>query len=67
MMDTLQRVAFIQTQCCCMNAELEAMKLANEQDKEYGRPLTYQVHDFLRLPDNYGLGHNTVISYLMER
>lgn len=65
-MDKESRVAFIQSQCSCMNAELVSMQVANEEDRQAGRPLTYASHDFCALPDRFGLGHNTVVSYLLD-
>lgn len=64
-MELPARVAFVNSQVACMLAELEAMKLANELDIKAGRPLTNHPADFQNLDARFGLGHNTVVQYLM--
>lgn len=63
-MDIVAKAAFITAQAACMQARLVAMQEQNAADRHAGRPLTYQPGDFEELPDQYGLGHNAVITYL---
>ncbi len=65
-MDHAARVAFVQSQCVCAQAKLAAMLAQNDLDRFFNRPMTYQPHDIEAVPDEFGLGHNTVVSYLME-
>lgn len=66
MFDTGARAAFLQTQVACMLAEMEAMKVENAIRKEDGYAPAYGPDMFRALPDGYGLGHNTVVSYLQD-
>lgn len=63
-MNAEQRVAFILSQVACMNAELEAMKVANLECASAGRAPVYNQNHFLQLADTYGLGHNSVVAFL---
>ena len=65
-MDSTMKSAFITSQCAVMSAKLAAMQEQNRQDLAAGRLPSYNPHDFENLPDEFGLGHNDVISYLME-
>jgi len=65
-MDQHARAAFLITQAACMQAHLASMQEQNATDREAGRPLTHQPHEFASLPDQYGLGHNAAITYLSE-
>lgn len=64
-MDEQARAAFIVSQAACMQAQLAAMQAQNRIDQDNNRPDTYQPHQFESLPDQYQLGHNAVVSYLM--
>lgn len=66
-MDKEQRIAFINSQIVCCNAELVAMQLQNKIDEQAGRPLTNSPKNFSDLPIYFQLGHNQVISYLLEQ
>jgi hypothetical protein len=66
-MDQTARAAFVIAQAACAAIESAAMQTQNAADFTAGRPMTYQQHDFLALPDKYGIHHNAVISYLGER
>lgn len=63
-MDQEARLAFIQSQCVCAAAELEAMKLENKANKAAGHPPKYSPDDFRNLPSMFFLHHNQVIEYL---
>lgn len=64
-METEARVAFINSQTACMLARLESMKVQNTVDAIDGRSPSYRQEAFEDLPDQFGLGHNTVVAYLM--
>jgi hypothetical protein len=59
-----QRAAFLMSQVACMQATLAGMQARNMADRAAGRPVTHQPHEFDALPDQYGLGHNSAITYL---
>lgn len=63
-MDQQARATFLITQSACMQAHLASMQEQNATDREAGRPLTHPPHEFASLPDRYGLGHNSAITYL---
>lgn len=65
-MDQIARAAFIMSQGACCQAKLMAMAEQNTCDREAGRPVSYQPQDFESAPDQFGLGHNAVISYLQN-
>lgn len=58
------RGIYILSQIACMQAELEAMKVRNAECALRGEYPVYGPDDFRRLPDQYGLGCNTVLGYL---
>jgi len=58
------RGAFIMSQVACMQARLTAMTAQNIADEMAGRPLTYLPQHFDALPDQFGLGHNAVVTFL---
>jgi hypothetical protein len=64
-MDQAARAAFIASQIACMQARLAAMMAQNVSDEVAGRPLTYLPQHFDALPDQFQLGHNAVVTYLM--
>lgn len=61
MMDHAARVAFIQAQVVCAQAELLGMAAANSQ---YPEDQPYTKEDFDAVPVKYGIHHNAVIEYL---
>ena len=65
MMDEAARAAFINSQTACMLAELEAMKRLNKMHDIIGRPPAHLPYEFEALADRFGLGHNTVVQYLL--
>lgn len=65
-MDSAAKAAFITSQCACMQAEIACMQEQNKLDKEAGLANTHPPHAFMDLPNRYGLGHNAVLSFLME-
>lgn len=48
-----------------MSAKLAGMQEQNLADRAAGRTPTYRPEDFESLPDQYQLGHNAVITYLL--
>lgn len=65
-MDQHARGVFLMTQAACCQAKLMAMSEQNVADRAAGRPVSYQPDDFESAPDQFGLGHNAVISYLQD-
>ncbi len=65
-MDPIMKAAFITSQAACCHAKLMAMSEQNVTDRAAGRPVSYQPDDFEAAPEHFGLGHNAVISYLMN-
>lgn len=65
-MDQHARGVFLMTQAACCQAKLMAMAEQNTCDRAAGRPITYTPEDFEAAPDQFGLGHNAVITYLQE-
>ena len=65
-MDREQRIVFVQAQTVCAMAEIEAMKAANREREDQGKALAYDEAAFMSVPDQFLIGHNAVISYLME-
>ena len=58
-----QQAAFIHSQTACMLAEMEAMKAANVAREVQGHSYAYGEDEFRALPDRFGLGHNTVVTF----
>jgi len=65
-MNTEQRIAYIQSQVVCAQAEIEGMKALNHERMDGGYTLAYDEAAFLAVPEKYGLTHNQVIAYLMD-
>ena len=65
-MDQVARAAFITAMAACCSAKLAAMQEQNVCDRAAGRPVSYTPDDFETAPDQFGLGHNAVISYLQD-
>lgn len=61
-----KRCAFVNAQVACMAAELAAMSAQNAADLMAMKEQTYKPEDFRKLPDQYLVGHNAVISYLRD-
>jgi len=55
---------FLQSQCICATAEIEAMKAANEYRISRGEQIAYDEEAFLGIPEKYGLHHNSAIKTL---
>jgi hypothetical protein len=62
-----QKAAFIIAQAACASAEIAAMQAANQHRLSLGLAIAYDEAAFLLVADRYQLGHNTVISFFMER
>ena len=65
-MDTDKRVAFIQAQAVCAQAEIEGMKAQNEYRKYLGENPEYVFDDFTAIQSKYMIEHNAVIEYLRD-
>lgn len=66
-MDTAaKRIAFIQAQTVGAMARIEAMKAMNACRERSGYAQAYTEADFDRVPEEFGIGHNQVVSYLSE-
>ena len=63
-MDIEARIAFINSQVLCAQAKLEGMKAANAEAARYEPCSVYSDYDFSQIPNEYGLEHNQVLSYL---
>ena len=61
-----KRVAYIMSQCVCAQARIEGMKAENAICAIQGEYPKYGEDDFSRIPDEFGLGCNTVLGYLQE-
>ena len=62
----LKQITIVQSQVACFYAELEGMKVKNEEYKLlYGKPLFTQ-EDFEKLSTQYGINYNQVITKLMN-
>lgn len=64
-MDQIARAAFITAMAACCQAKLTAMTMQNTCDLHDGRPVTYLPEEFAAVPDEFGLSHNAVLTYLM--
>jgi hypothetical protein len=65
-MDHDARVAFVQAQTVCAQAELFAMVAHNQAALHEGKPPFFNKDDFMAVPDRYQIGWNTVIEYLRD-
>jgi hypothetical protein len=61
-----QRAVFIQSQIVCARITMEAMKAANAQAEYNNEAPKYGEKDFKSIIDDYGIGHNHVISFLQD-
>ena len=61
-----QRVAFINSQSVCATAKIEAMKSENMKRESLGDSMAYTEKDFMSVPTEFGLDHNTVIDFLRD-
>lgn len=64
-MDIVARAAFITAQAACAQIEAVAMQAQNAEDVAAGRPITFRSDAFMALQDQYMIGHNAVIQYMM--
>lgn len=63
-MDHDARVAFVHAQTVCAMAALMGMQASNTDAILRGEPTPYNEGDFQSVPDQYGIGHNAVVTYL---
>lgn len=60
------RAVFIQSQATSAMIEAMGMQAENEQRKINGESLAYREEHFVELINKYGLGHNSVITFLQQ-
>lgn len=65
-MDIVAKAAFITSQCACLQGKLLAMQEQNIADRAAGRFPTFQPIDFELAPEQFGLGHNDVVTFLRD-
>lgn len=58
--------AFVIARSVAAYAEIEAMKAANKERDRNGYALAYGEEAFIAVIDKYGLGHNSLVSFLSE-
>lgn len=61
-----QKAAFIVAQAACANAEIASMQALNQERMHRGESIAYDEASFAAVPDRFGLGHNTVISFFQD-
>jgi hypothetical protein len=57
-----QIAAYVQSQVACASIEVEAMKAENRLFEEQGYAQVYNEAAFRAIPDQFGIGHNSVVS-----
>ena len=62
----MDKVAFLNSQITCAMIEAMGMQARNKIELNKGMDIIYNQEDFLALIDKYGLGHNSVITYLND-
>lgn len=65
-MDHAARVAFINAQIACLNAEVAGMVAENQQRAIVGHSPAYTHADFIAAMNGYYVSHNAVIEYLRD-
>lgn len=65
-MTKVEAAAFVISQSVAAQAEIEAMKAANQHREMQGYTQAYGEEAFLAIPDKYGLSHNAVTTLLMN-
>lgn len=66
-MNTNEKAAFIQSQATAAMIEAMGMQALNEHRKSLGQTIAYDDEAFVNLIEKYGLGHNSVLSFLQEK
>jgi len=61
---TMRQVAFVFSQCVAALATIEGMKALNAYRERRGESQAYPEAAFLAVIDQYGLGHNDVLTTL---
>lgn len=61
-----QKVAYINAQILCAQAELAGMIAANQERLNEDLSLAYTEENFDALGEKYGLHHNEILSFFME-
>jgi hypothetical protein len=63
-MDQAARVAYINAMVVCALAKIEGMKAENAHRLSNGSGISYGEEAFEAVPNEFGIHHNAVISYL---
>jgi hypothetical protein len=64
MNELIARVAYINAQVACALARIEGMKAENVHYLQNNGRVKYGEDAFNAVPDEFGISHNAVISYL---
>ncbi len=65
-MDHLARIAYINSQVVCAQAEIAGMVAENMQRAACGHSMAFTEEHFEPIPEKYGITHNRVIAYLTD-
>jgi hypothetical protein len=57
-----QAAAFVQSQTACAMAEIASMHAENREREMQGHTHAYDCCAFRAVPDEFGIGHNSVLS-----
>lgn len=57
-----QQAAYVIAQAACANAMIAAMQATNQACAAQGLAPVHTAADFVAVPDNYGLHHNSVLT-----
>jgi hypothetical protein len=57
-----QTAAYVQAQTACAMAEIASMHAANREREIQGFTHAYGEQSFREIPDEFGIGHNSVVS-----
>ncbi len=58
-----QKAAYVHAQATAAQIHLAAMFAANTEREAQGKALAYDEAAFMKLIDDYGLGHNTLMTF----
>lgn len=65
-MDREQKIAYINSQTVCAQAELSGMEAENAQREHRGESMAYDEDAFMDIPVKYGITHNQVLECFMD-
>ena len=61
-----QKAAFVNAQAACALAEIAAMQAANQHRLSLGQSIAYDEDAFIAVQNNYLIGHNAVIEFMLD-